>query len=786
MKMLDVKLLRDLSRMKGQAVTIALVVASGIGGFIGMLTAYDSLHGSRQSYYESTRFADLFSGVKRAPESLAEPIVQLPGVSDAETTTLFDVTLDIPNVAEPVTGRMIGLTDGRPPRLNRLTLRRGRWIEPGERNEVLVSEGFATARGLQPGDRLAALLNGKREDLRIVGVALSPEYIYANRGGAFPDDKGFGIFWMERDGVEAAFNMKGAFNSVTLRLAPHARAPAVISALDRLLAPYGGLGAYGREDQISHRILDQELNQLKVNATVFPSIFLGVAAFLLNVVLARQISTQREQIAALKALGYADRTIALHYLKFVLVIVLAGIAGGIGIGVWLGHYMTGMYTTFFHFPQLTYRIQPWIPLLAAAISLTAGVAAALQTVRRVASLPPAEAMRPPAPATFRRMILERLGWAHLLSSQTRMVVRTLERRPLRAALTTFGIASSIAIIIGGTFWGDAVEELIRVQFDEIQREDADITFVEPLSEAVRYEIDEIPGVLYAEPSRSVPVRLRAGHRSYRTAVMGLPQEGELRQLLDADRHPIPLPPDGLLLTDRLAARLGVKPGDRIEVESLEGKRTRRTLLVAGLVNDLVGMVGYMEIGVLNRAMGEGNLISSVAVRVDRAGVDLFNARLKETPAVATVGMKRTALETFEKESARNIFFFTTIVTIFAGAIAVGVVYNSARIALAERAWELASLRVLGFTRGEVSALLLGELAAELILAIPFGLWLGYLLALGLVRSAHSENFIIPMVITPRTYAYAVLAILIAGVVSALIVRNRIDHLDLVGVLKTRE
>src|SRR5581483_9949925 len=271
--------------------------------------------------------------------------------------------------------------------------------------------------------------------------------------------------------------------------------------LDRLLAPYGGLGAYGREDQISHRILDQELNHQRVNATVFPIIFLGVAAFLLNVVLTRQIGTQREQIAALKALGYADREIGLHYLKLVMAIVLAGVAAGVGIGAWFGYYMTGMYTRFFHFPRLAYRIRPWIPLLAAGISLAAAVAAALQTVRRVAALPPAEAMRPPAPAQFRRTILERIGWAHLLSSKARMIVRNLERRPLRAVLTTAGIASSVAIIIAGTFWGDSINYLIEVQFSETQREDAQITFVEPLPERSRFEIDAISGVLYGEATR---------------------------------------------------------------------------------------------------------------------------------------------------------------------------------------------------------------------------------------------------------------------------------------------
>lgn len=786
MRMLDRKLIRDLAHMKSQALTIALVVAAGIGGFIAMLTTYDSLQSSRQAYYDEARFAHVFADLKRAPNSLEQQMALLPGVADVETTVVFDVTLDLEGVVEPVIGRMIGLANEGRSRINRLSLQSGRLIEGEEPNEVLVSEGFAKARGLNPGDRLAAILNGRREELQVVGVVLSPEYVYASRGGSLPDDRGFGVFWMDRSGLSTAFNMEGAFNHAVFRLTPGAREPAVINAIDRLLEPYGGLGAYGREDQISHRMLDQEMNQQRVMGTVFPIIFLGVAAFLLNVVLTRQISTQREQIAALKALGYDNPTIAWHYLKLVSAIVLIGIPVGFLIGAWLGHYMTAMYTIFFHFPELAYRIRPWIPLAAVGISLAAAVGAALNAVRRVVILAPAEAMRPPAPAKYRRMLLERLGWEHLLSPQARMVVRTLERRPIRTALTSFGIALSVAIIVSGTFWRDALDYLLFVQFNAAHREDANVVFSEPLTTDVQYKVERLPGVLYTETSRHAPVRLRAGPHSYRTAISGLPQGAILRRLLDADLRTVPLPSDGILLTDRLARRLEVRPGGWLWVEFLEGKRTRREVLVAGVVNDLIGMSGYMELGALNRFMGEGDLISATAVSIDPSQADAFYASLKEIPLVATVATKETALKTFREESARNILFFTAIVTLFAAAIAVGVVYNSARIALSERAWELASLRVLGFTRGEVSVFLLGELVVEVVLAVPLGLWLGYLLGLGMINLADQEMFSIPVVIAPRTYAYAAIAILLAGAVSALLVRRRVDRLDLVAVLKIRE
>jgi putative ABC transport system permease protein len=532
--------------------------------------------------------------------------------------------------------------------------------------------------------------------------------------------------------------------------------------------------------------LSQEINQQKTMSTVFPSIFLGVAAFLLNVVLSRQVATQRSEIAALKAVGYTDTAIATHYLKMVLVIVLLGIVMGLVIGVWLGYFMTNMYTDFFHFPKLAYRIQPWIPLTSAAVSSLAAFGGAFNTLRGIMRLPPAEAMRPPSPTQYRRMLLERIGMERLLSPQARMIARTLERRPFRAALTAFGIACSVAVIVSGTFWQDAIEYLISVQFNAADRGDIQVVFAEPVADSARYEVAHLPGVLFTENSRAVPVRLRAGHRSYLTSVSGLPDDSRLRRLLDEQQRQIYLPPEGVLITDRLADRLGVKPGDIIQLEILEGNRVKRDLPLAGVVNDLFGLTVYMDIRALNRLMAEGDSISSVNIASGGDPDKALLARLKEMPKVATVSIKASALQTFNETSARNMLVFTAIVTIFAIAIAVGVVYNSARIALAERAWELASLRVLGFTRHEVSSLLLGELAIELLVAIPLGLWLGYLLSVLIISFTHTETFSIPVIIQPRTYAYAALATLLAGVVSALIVRHRIDHLDLVAVLKTRE
>lgn len=787
MKMLDRKLLRDLGRMKGQVATIAVVVACGVAVIISALSTYESLQWSQQRYYETTRFAQVFVHLKRAPASLMQQIRAIPGAAEVEIRLVHDVTLDVPGQVTPSVGRMISLPEQGQPRLNQLYLRRGRFIEPEREHEVIVSEGFALANALGPGDRVSALLNGRRETLDIVGVALSAEYVFALRGGeVLPDDRQFGIFWINHDGLAAAFNMEGAFNDVVLTLAPHGSEQAVIDALDRVLEPYGALGAHGRDQQISHRFVSDEIRQQETMATTIPPVFLAVAAFLLNVVLGRVITAQREQIAALKALGYENWAIGWHYLKMVCVIVFIGSACGVALGAWLGKLMTANYVTFFRFPVLSFRMSPYLPLLAIGVSLLSAVAAALSAVRRVVALAPAEAMRPPAPPVYRRTWIERLGPFQRLSPENSMMLRNIVRRPGRALLTIVGIAFSAPILVLALFWQDAIDYMMTVQFSAVERGDITVTFTEPVTMRASREIAHLPGVLQVEGMRAVPARLRFGHRSYRTAMLGIPQDAKLRRLLDEHLREIPLPSKGLLLTDRLGEKLGLRPGDSVTVETLEGLRVRQDVIVTHLVNDVMGMSAYMDLTALNRMMLEGDVISAVSVSFARPQADEIYARLKQLPKVATVSIKQAAIKSFMETTAKFILVFTGVLTIFAAAIAVGVVYNNARVALAERVWELASLRVLGFTRAEVSTILLGELALELLIAIPLGLWLGYWFVAALAESFQTELFRIPTVIAPRSYAFAALVILVAGVVSALIVRHRVDHLDLVSVLKTRE
>ncbi len=787
MRALDRKLMRDLLAIKGQAIAISLVIGCGVAVFVMALSLLGSLELTRSTYYERYRFASVFGSLKRAPLSIVDRIQEIPGVARVDTRVVRDVTLDVAGLAEPGVGRLVSIPETTQPQLNAVYLRRGRYIEPGRGDEVLASEGFADAHGFEPGDKIWAVINGRKKQLKIVGIALSPEYIYSIRpGDIFPDDKRFGVFWMGRRQLEAAFDMDGAFNDVCLTLMPGASEAEVIRRLDSFLAQYGGFGAFGRKNHVSDEFLSNEIQQLRGMGIIAPSIFLSVAAFLLHVVLARIIGAQREQIAALKAFGYSNFAVGVHYLKMVLVITLVGTVLGMFVGRWLGQEMAGMYAKFYRFPVLLFAVQPRVLSLAALISCGAAVLGTLGAVRRAVILPPAEAMRPEPPANYRPTIIERLGLSGLLTQSARMILRHLERQPLKAALSVFGIALAVCVLVMGNFSIDAIDYLIDVQFNYAQRQELTVTFVEPRSRRAFHELTHLPGVLDRQPFRAVPVRLRNGHRSRRLAIMGLENPARLQRLINQQLEPVPLPDEGVVLSDKLAELLAVKPGDKLTVEVLEGARPVRQVPVRELIAEFIGIGAYMRIEALNRALREGSSISGGYLTVDARYTDQLYTTLKNTPGVASVTVRKAAIRGFMDTVAENILRMRLINVIFAVIIAFGVVYNSARIALAERSRELASLRVLGFTRGEISTILLGELAVLTLAALPLGLLLGYSAAAMLINSIDTDLFSIPLVINPSTYGFAVVVVLVAATLSALVVRRKLDHLDLVAVLKTKE
>lgn len=785
---LDRKLVRDLRGMFGQGVTIALVVAAGIAGFLTMRSTYGSLVNSRDAYYERYRFGDVFVSVERAPQSLSSRLEEILGVALAYPRIAEPVRIAMEGAVQPPIGQVISLPpDGVPP-LNGIFLREGGLPEPGRADEALLLDAFAEGWDVQPGDTLRVVMNGTLRHVRITGLATSPEFVFPipTGGAAIPEEDRFAVLWMDRGGVAPIFQMEGAFNNVVFRLQRGTSEQEVLAAVDAILDPYGGSGAVGRADQPSHSILEGELSQLRQFAGVIPLIFLGVAAFLLNVVLSRLLNLQRTQVAALKALGYRDREIGVHYLKLMSGVVLAGSFLGILLGWWLGSAMTGLYATFFGFPLLEFRLGWGPPLVGVASALVAGGLGAFGALRRILRLSPAEAMNPEPPARYQPSFLERLGVGALVGPSGRMVLREIGRRRVRTALSALGIAMAVGLLVVARFTSDALDFLIDHQFYRAWKEDVTVTFVGPRPERAVRELLPFPGVVRAEGLRTTAARMHAGHRWRDVALQGYPDGATLRELVDAEGVVLPLPQGGVVLTAKLGEVLDAGIGDTVRAAFREGRTREAPLVVTGLVDEMFGLIGHMRIEELNALLGEGPTVTQALLLVDGTRFAELEAKLAEIPAIAGVGSRAALIRGFREQSAQYLTVMMLIMTAFASVIAAGVVYNNARVAVAERARDLASLRVLGFTRGEISTVLLGEMGVQVLLAIPVGLWVGFQLCLGIAGSVDPEQYRLPVVLTSRTYGFAVAVVLLATAASALVVRRRLDRLDLIGVLKSRE
>ena len=796
MRALHRKLWRDLARLWSQALTIALVVGSAVAGFMTTQSTVASLIHARDEFYAQAHFADLFTSVRRAPLSALQEITRVPGVADAQATLEKPARLEIEGVSDPLMGRLVGMDDRQPRRLNQLLLRRGAQVQwapatPGAALSdgtlpVWVSEAFAASRQLKPGVRLWAVLNGKRRALEVRAWALSPETVFAGPMG-MPDQRSYGVLWVDQRALAAAWDFEGAFNNLALRLAPGAHLEDVLQAVTAVVRRYGGRDVHGREHQTSHAMLDNEIQEQRVIGTILPVLFMGIAAFLLQVVISRLIATHREQIAALKALGYSSATLMLHYLQLVLLITTAGTLMGWAAGAWAGAWLTRLYADFFRFPHFSHELPASVLWEAAVCAALVGVAATAQALRSSLRLSPAQAMQPPAPARYQAGWWERGASTRLrFPLALRMILRNLQRRPLRAVLTVLGMSAALGLVVLGNFFRDSVQTIVSQQFEVVMRGDVQVMLLEAQGQDTVRSFSRVPGVRRVESMRVVAATLWNLQRQQRVQLRGLPVDAELNRLIDAGGSSLPIPESGLVLTDRLARKLGLQVGDRVRIVLHEGRLPEITMTVSQLVQETMGLNASTSRMTLNQALGESDVANMLSVSVEPGAESAVIQATRAMPHVAGAFSKATLLRNMREISERNIRIMSTVMTGFAVIMAVGVVYNNARVSLAERAWELASMRVLGLTRAEVSLWLLGELGLLLLLAIPLGMWVGLALVHLMVGMLGSDQFRFRVVVWPRTYALAGACLLISGVMSAAVVRRRIDRLDLVGVLKTHE
>ena len=787
MRALNKKLFRDVWRMRVHALGVALVLGCGLSVMVMAVGMRGSMERTRAAYYAERHMADLAVSAVRAPERVARELAAAPGVQTVETRVSGIALLDLPGVSEPPSARLVSLpVEGRP-RVNDLTLARGRWPDPARADEIVLSQAFADANSLGLTDTLSATIHGRRQTLRIVGIANSPEFVFvAAPGELFRQAKRFGVIWMNREALARAYDLDGAFNDAVFLLGRNANQAETIAAIDRILEPYGGVGAYGRDRMVSDRFLSEELRQLSTMAIFLPALFLITAAFLVNIALGRVIATERSNIGLLKAFGYSSAAVAWHYAKSALIFAAIGAFIGSAAGIALGRSVADLYRDYYHFPTLEFSASPATFIGAWAAGFAASLTGCIFSVLKAARLPPAEALTPPRPTTFFSAGPTLSSFEASLDAKSRIIMRRIVRFPRRAGTTALGVAFAIALLVVARTMPAEMDYLLDVNFGVANRQDVTLTFTEARDSTVLHQVERLPGVLYAEPFRVDDVILRHNGRSVHEAVFGVPEQARLSQIVGARQSVMAPPATGIALARALAQKLGAEPGDEIRLEQTRGRRIATNVRVTAIVEPMIGSSAYMEITALSRLMREPGRVSGAHLRMDTGRYEAFDREIKEIPGIAGVSFVGQAEASMRREFEQGVGVMNLIYAAFAAIMAGGVAFSAARITLAEQERDLATLRVLGFTRLEVSYILVGELMALALIAIPAGLGLGTLLSVWLMQLFQTDMYAFPFVFNPAGYAFAIAFTLACVATAAMVVRASIDKLDMIAVLKARD
>lgn len=786
MQAIDIKLFRDFRRLWAQGLAIALVLAAGVTVILMSVGMSGALSESRDAYYAQNRFAHVFAAAKRAPDGMAREIAAIPGVMQVAPQVRGYATLDIPGRAKPATGLLISrAVEGDPP-LNIPILRQGRW--PSRPGETVVNEPFAEANGFRTGDTFFANLNGRKRELTITGTALSPEFIYTIGPGALmPQNETFGILWMPEEVLDATFGMAGAFNTISIALLPGTSVAEVMDRVETLLEPYGGRSVIDRSEQTSNAFLDAEIMQLEVLAYVLPPVFLGITVFLVNMVIGRIVFLERAEIGLMKAIGYADREILVHYLMLAGLISVIGIAIGFAAGSWLARSLARLYAQYYDFPFLVFGVPARVYAGAAVVSLLATSVGAFRSAMKAARLAPAVAMAPPAPPVYRRTLFDRAAELFHFSQPARMILRSITRWPVRAATTLIGIALAVSVLVASSFFPDAIDDIVDKGFYMSNRQDELLLFDPDVPVSSMAAIARLPDVLQIEPQQYHAAILRLGPHEKRVPISTIAPQADLVQVIDSTGRVVTPEENGLLLSERLASSLEAQRGDVLTVTFETGRRETFEIPVTGVVTQYFGLGAYMNHAALGRLFRESPHLSSAHVTLaNPRDTDAFDDAVKDIPRlVGTIDMTENR-QSFVDTIRQNILIVTTIYTILGTIITVGVCYNAARIQLSERARELASLRILGFSKIEVAKVLVGEILLLALLAQPLGWWFGAVVARWMTEGFSSDLYAIPLILGPATFARASVVVLAAAAVSTLIVAWRLGKLDLIAVMKTRE
>ncbi len=786
------KLARDLLRRKGSLLALVVIVAIGVGCFVGMASVFRDMDSARAVYYRDHRLADFTVDLKRAPRWAVQSVEGLPNVAAVRGRVSLGVLIDLPGVQEPISGRALSLPTERSDIINNVLLRSGTWFSGTSDREVIVNEAFARENALHPGSRLKVLLLDKQHELLVVGTAMSPEFVYVipPSGGLAPDPKRFGVLYLQEDFLAKACDLDGACNQVVGLVHDPSRTALdnTLSLIEDQLDAYGVTTTTPIQEQASARFLADELKGLKVSATVMPGIFLGVAALVLNVLMSRMVAQQRTVIGTLKALGYTTGFITRHYLCFGAAVGVAGGLTGVVLGGWIQLGIEHMYRQFYALPSIEAHSYPGIIAVAFTISVLFSLAGTLKGVRAAARLEPAQVMRPPPPEKGAKVLPERIAFLwRPLPFRWKMILRAVFRNPFRSSVSALAGFVSTAVIFMALSNRDALNYLMNYEFEKVSHQDVTIALRDPEGKRSPLEIARLPGVSATEPQLLVVCDLSNGPYQKRVAVTGIGAGNRLYTPLDRAGEPIVVPDAGLVLTRKLADILSVRVGDKVRLRALVGRRLEVETPVMAIVDTFLGLSAYAEIGYLNHLLGEEWSANVVLGSVFGGSVPAgMLSALKKRPAVVGIGERSRALSQLHETFGQMMGTVISIMILFAGLIAFGSVLNTALVSLSEREREVGTLRVLGYTPSQILEVFSGESLLVNGLGIVLGLMGGVGFAHLLSRAYDTELYRFPVVVRPSQFLVSAFLMTVFVGLAQLLVYRMIRRLQWLDVLKIKE
>jgi len=758
------KLLRELRDQAGLLAVIIGILGVGVGCYVSLTSAQRSLSEAKLRYYAQARMADFWIDLKKVPLADLATLRSLPNVAEIRPRIQFFATVDLEDAPRPLNGLVLSLPDRRAAVINDVVLRSGGYFTDRRQNEVIVNEAFARRHDLRPGQWIHLLLNNRRQELFIVGTAISCEFVYLVGPGTFtPDPEHFGVFYLKQTYAEEVFDLSGAANQVLGRLtsdqkqqsqavaagvaAPNA-VREVLRRAEELLEPYGVLGAIPLADQPSNRYISSEIQQLRTFSIILPVIFLAVVVLVLNVVLTRVVENQRNVTGTLKALGYSDARLFLHFQEIGLVVGIAGGLLGCAIGYGLAYYMIAMYRIFYELPALEAHFYPGIHGLGLLIGAACSAAGCLRGSRAVLRLRPAEAMRAKPPTRGKAIFLERAAWLwRRLSSGWRMVLRDLFRTKTRTLAGLFAAAMGSAVLVNTFMMAESVQMLVDFQFRWILRSDLDLTFKDERPAAAWHEAARLPGVDRAEPVLDVAGTFRNGHLMKKGGITGLARGAQLTIPRDSQARRLRVPPAGVVMSRTLAEMLRLRPGDTVRFQPTKGQRRTYELPVAEIADSYVGVSVYADLDYLSRLMGEERAVTTVQLALDNRPehTAALYRELKRLPALQAVNARADMIFNLEDTVIKTIWVSLGLLIAFAGMVFFGSILNASLVSLAERQREVATLRVLGYGPWLVGSLLLRESLIVSLIGTVLGMPLGYWLSVYTASVYNTELFRIPVV-----------------------------------------